>query len=123
TWSQAELARHVGVAPAVIRKRLAELSETGIPLFREVDHPHVYWSVPRSWYPGGVLLASAQITELLRQLARLPKSAARNRLLETLLAYLPGRAVPAAVVPAETTAREEQHLSTIEDSASERRAL
>ncbi len=124
TWKQADLARHVGVAPATIHKRLLELSATGIPLSSEKEHPHVYWSVPRSWYPGGVLLSDAQITELLRLLARLPKSKARDQVLEHLLAFLPARpAAPAVLVTPETTAREEQHLPVLEDAASRRVAL
>jgi predicted DNA-binding transcriptional regulator YafY len=124
TWKQADLARRVEVAPATIRKRLLELQSTGIPLTSEDEHPHVYWSVPKSWYPGGVLLGDAQITELLRLLARLPKSKARDQVLETLLRSLPARPpAPAVLVPAGTTAREEQHVPVLEDAASKRVAL
>lgn len=123
TWKQADLARHVGVQPATIHKRLEELRSSGIPLESERDHPHVYWSVPKSWYPGGVLFTGDQITQLFRQLSRVPNGNARNQLIETLLKYLPTRGAVSAVVPAETTLREEQHLPAIEDSATERVSL
>ena len=48
TWKQADLARHVGVLPATIKKHLEELRASGVPLESEKDHPHVFWSVPRS---------------------------------------------------------------------------
>ncbi len=123
TWKQADLARHVGVQAATVHKRLIELQASGIPLDSEKEHPHVYWSVPKSWYPGGVLFTGDQVTEVFRQLSRLPKSQARNDLIESLLKYLPARQTTAPVVPAETTAREEQHLPILEDAASERVAL
>jgi predicted DNA-binding transcriptional regulator YafY len=123
TWKQAELARHVGVQPATIHKRLVELSACGIPLEREKDHPHVYWSVPKSWYPGGVLFTGDQVADMFRQLSRLPKSKARNRLVETLLTYLPAGNANPAVIPPETTPREEEHLPAIEDSANREMAL
>ena len=123
TWKQADLARRVGVQPATIHKRLEELLANGIPLESEKEHPHVFWSVPRSWYPGGVLFTGEQITQMFRQLSRLPKSKARNQLIETLLEFLPTRQAAGAVVPAETTAREELHLPVLEDSANQKIAL
>ncbi len=123
TWKQADLARHVGVLPATIHKRLLELSSNGVPLESQKDHPHVFWSVPKSWYPGGVLLTGEQMAEVFRQLSHLPKSKARNLLIESLLKYLPRPSATAAVIPAETTEREEQYLPVIEDSANQKVAL
>lgn len=123
TWSQADLARHIGIQPATLHKRLVELQASGIPLTDERDHPHVYWSVPKSWYPGGVLLTSEQVTEVFRQLSRIPGGKARNQLLESILRYLPVPATNTAVVPAESTAREEQYLPIIEDAANGKVAL
>jgi predicted DNA-binding transcriptional regulator YafY len=123
TWKQADLARHVGVLPATIHKRLIELSSNGVPLESQKDHPHVFWSVPKSWYPGGVLLTGEQMAEVFRQLSHLPKSKARNLLIESLLKYLPRPSATAAVIPAETTEREEQYLPIIEDSANRKVAL
>ncbi len=123
TWQQAELARRIGIQPATLHKRLEELQANGIPLHAEREHPHVFWSVPKSWFPGGVLLTGEQVTEVFRQLSRMPKSKARNQLLESLLKYLPARGTAAAVIPAGTTAREEQHLPVIEDAANQKTAL
>ena len=123
TWTQAALARHVGVSSAAAQKCLAELQKHGVPLTSEKDHPHVYWSVPRSWYPGGVLFTGEQITQILRQLARLPKSKARNQLTEVLLKFLPSRTLADAIIPPETTAREEQLLPLVEDAAEEQQSL
>ena len=123
TWKQAALARHVGVGAATIHKRLTELAASGVPLTSEKDHPHVYWSLPKSWYPGGVLFTGEQVTEVFRQLSRMPKSKARNLLIESLLRYLPSREAAVAMVPAETTEREEQYLPAIEDAANQKVAL
>jgi predicted DNA-binding transcriptional regulator YafY len=123
TWKQADLARHIGVQPATLHKRLVELQASSIPLHAEREHPHVYWSVPKSWYPGGLLLTSEQVTEVLRQLSRIPKGKARNQLIEILLRFLPAPGATAAIVPAETTAREEQHLPVVEDAATQKVAL
>jgi predicted DNA-binding transcriptional regulator YafY len=123
TWKQADLARHIAVQPATLHKRLVELRANGVPLHDEREHPHVFWSVPKSWYPGGVLFTSEQVTQIFRQLSRIPKSRARNQLLETMLQYLPARGPTAAIIPAETTAREEQHTPVIEDSATQKVAL
>ena len=124
TWKQAELARHIDVQAATIKKQLEELQTCGVPLTSEREHPHVYWSVPKSWFPGGILFTGEQVTDLFRQLSRLPKSKARNQLIETVLKFLPaGRGAgtgligASKVVPAATTEREEQFLPVIEDAA------
>jgi predicted DNA-binding transcriptional regulator YafY len=123
TWKQADLARRVGVQPATLHKRLVELRAIGIPLHDEREHPHVFWSVPRSWYPGGVLFTGEQVTQVFRHLSRIPRSKARDRLLESLLEYLPALDAATAIIPAGTTAREEQHLPVIEDAATQKVAL
>ena len=122
TRKQADLARHVGVSAATIHKRLEELRANGIPLASEKEHPHVYWSVPKTWYPGGVLFTGEQLTQMFRQLSRSSRSQARDKLLETLLAVLPSSNAT-VLIPAETTPREEKHLPIIEDAASQRTAL
>jgi hypothetical protein len=56
TWTQAALTREVGIGTPALRKRLDELTTLGMPLEREEgDPPHIYWTVPRSWFPGGML--------------------------------------------------------------------
>jgi predicted DNA-binding transcriptional regulator YafY len=123
TWKQADLARRVGVQAATIKKHLEELRASGVPLESEKDHPHVFWSVPKSWYPGGVLFSGEQIAELFRQLSRLPKSKGRDQLIDTVRKFVPGREAPGAVVSPEVTAREEQFLPIIEDAATQKVAL
>jgi predicted DNA-binding transcriptional regulator YafY len=123
TWKQADLARKIGVSTATIHKHLVELQERDVPLESEKEHPHVFWSVPKGWFPGGVFFTDDQITTIFRQLSRLPKSAARNELIESLLKHLPSRAAAAAIVPAESTAREQRHLPVIEDAANQQVAL
>jgi predicted DNA-binding transcriptional regulator YafY len=123
TWKQADLARHVGVQPASVHKRLLELQASGIPLHDEREHPHVFWSVPKSWYPGGVLLTDEQVREVFRHLSRIPKGKARDQLLDSLLRFLPTPGATAAIIPLEATAREEQYLPIIEDAAKQQTAL
>lgn len=123
TWAQADLARHVGITTAALHKRLLELRESGIPLDSERDHPHVYWSVPKHWFPGGVFFTGDQVEQIFRQLSRLPKSKARNQLIDSLLKFMPHGSPADAVVPPDTTPREEQHLPVLEDAASQGIAL
>ena len=123
TWKQADLARRVAVLPATIHKRLDELAANGVPLTIDREHPHVYWSVPKGWFPGGVVFTGDQITEVFRQLSRMPKSKARNLLIESLLRFLPTRRVGPEIVAGEASAREEQYLPAVEDAATQKIAL
>ena len=85
TWVQAELAADVGVAVPALRRHLDELCRRGMPLDREEDHPHVYWSVPKDWFPGGVAFEAGEAARLLVQLARLPRSAERDAWIDRVL--------------------------------------
>lgn len=111
--------------PAV-REKLKELQGV-FRLEREEDHPHVYWSVPRDWFPGGVVFTREQLPELLRHLVRLPQSKARDGLLETVLRNVPkgggADTLPGAVMPPAATKQEEDYLSLVEDAASQKRSL
>ena len=124
TWRQAELARHVGVGVDALRKHLDELCASGFPLTQEREHPHIYWSVPKGWFPGAVLFESERVPVLLRQLSRLPRSKTRDQLIRTILdaAPRPSPAVP-AVLTAQWTEPEEEFLSRIEDAQANRTAL
>jgi len=120
TWKQADLARHVGVSAAALRKHLNELTASGFPLEREDDHPHVYWSVPQGWFPGAVLFDSASVPELLRQLCRVARSDARDRLIRRVIEAAPRPSIvpPAAAVLAPSWSEsEETYLPLAEDSA------
>lgn len=81
TWRQAELARHIGVRPERLRTTLEALQDSGWPLEREEEPPQVYWSLPRHWFAGGVLLPGATVPKLLRLLAYLPESPERAEVL------------------------------------------
>lgn len=126
TWTQKALADRLEMTTPAIREKLKELQ--GIfHLEREEDHPHVYWSVPRDWFPGGVVFTREQLPELLRHLFRLPASKSRDGLLETVLRNLPkgqgAQSLPMAVVPPATTKQEEAYLAVVEDAASQKRSL
>jgi hypothetical protein len=85
---------------------------------RDEDHPHVYWSVGKDWYPGSVLFKREEVPELLRQLRRVPQGVGRKRLLTIVLARLPGvEANAPSVVTREPSPQEEQYLSVVEDSS------
>jgi len=91
TWTQAELARRVGVGPRALRQRLEELREAGqMPLSRDHEPPHVYWSVAKGWVPGGVSLSGKEALLVLGLLARLPRSTDRDRFVKRLTAHVGG---------------------------------
>ena len=127
TWKQAELAKELGIGPEPVRRILYELLERGMPLEREEDRPHVYWSVPKDWFPGSVVFKREEIPELLRQLRRVPHGPGRARVLAQLVSRLPADAststVTAPIFAREVSAQEEQYLGAVEDSASRRVAL
>lgn len=124
TWKQADLARRLEVGVPAIKRRLEELAASGMPLEREEDHPHVYWSVPKGWFPGGVLYAAEDVQMLLRQLSRLPRSKERERLLSVALGCVPGTRSPAdSLVVPEASGAEEKHLRVVEDTAVRRTAI
>jgi predicted DNA-binding transcriptional regulator YafY len=120
SWTQAELARRVGVGAATIRKLLSRLKEGGLPLERDEEHPHVYWSIRKGWVPGGVALTGDEVRLALRLLARAPSSKSRERLIARLLALSPDLPPP-LTNPTEQVA--EDVLVAIEDAASRRLAL
>lgn len=93
-------------------------------LHSEFDHPHVFWSVPPNWYPGGVLFRGDQVPELLRHLARAPKTKARDALLAHIVQSAPRVVSPAnKVIPPATSATEESLLPLVEDAAARPMAL
>lgn len=124
TWSQAELARRLEIGVPAIKRRLKELAAGGMPLEREEEPPQVFWSVPKSWFPGGVLFAADDVRALLRQLGRLPRGRERDRLLATALRCVPGVTPPSpAIVARQETGAEERFLAVVEDAAARARAL
>lgn len=124
TWKQAELARHVGVQPRALRTLLYSLAESGMPLEQQQEHPHVYWSVPGHWFPGGVVFDMDDWQVLIHAVLRIADPDRRKKLLSRLLA---GRHVGIAlaagaerlhqaVAAAPATAEEHETLLLIEQS-------
>lgn len=126
TWTQNALAVRLEMTTPAVREKLKEL-QTVFHLEREEDHPHVYWSVPKDWFPGGVVFSRDQLPELLRHLLRLPQNKARDGLLQTVVRNLPrgdsAQALTTAVMPPASTKPEEDYLSLVEDAASQKQAL
>jgi len=85
TWKQAALVRDLGLQSKQLRKILHELQAAGVPLEREEDHPHVYWSVPKGWLPGAVSLGGELLTTALRVLVRVEPGPDRDRVLDALM--------------------------------------
>jgi len=128
TWAQAELARRLEIGVPALRKRLLDLKAGGWPLDRDDEVTQVYWSVPKHWIPGALVFTEIEAGELLRHLARLPRSAGKKRLLEIVMKRLSRDALaqeidPSTLVTAEVSATEERFLSIIEDAAARRSAL
>ncbi len=126
TWIQAELAREVGLSTEALRKLLRELDAEVVRLRQESGHPHVYWSAPKTWFPGGVLFEQKDVPTLLQQLRRLPKSKARDRLLDVVASQLPARARLEPVPPIVTrtaTEHDEQYVPVVEEAAARKVAL
>jgi predicted DNA-binding transcriptional regulator YafY len=129
TWTQADLARKLDTRPETIRKRLGELVAGGFKLEREEDHPHVYWSVPKNWFPGALVFKSEEVADLVRLMGRAPRGQLRNRLLDLVVTRVAssehGRMSidPDAVRPPEVDADEERWLSLVEDAAAKKVSL
>lgn len=122
TWRQPDLARHVGIQPNALRKKLDELTIEGVPLERSTESPtDVYWSVPESWFPGGAYFGGDDLEVLLRLLAALPEGEERDRLMDTAASCLSGDADAAVrlreVVVSPTPSPEARFLPAITDAA------
>lgn len=85
TWSQADLARRAGVEPRRIRSILLELQEAGMPLVSDKEHPHVFWSVPAHWFPGGIFFDQEDWEVLVHAVLHIPDEKRRKQLLSRLL--------------------------------------
>lgn len=118
---QADLARAVAIGVPALRQRLKDLKESGMPLHDERDGSFVYWSVPKTWFPGGIAIGSQDAEVLLRLLTRMPKSRERDRVIALVLTCLPGREPP--VVPRAVSGQEDDYMSAIEDAATRARPI
>jgi predicted DNA-binding transcriptional regulator YafY len=124
TWTQAALARRLETRTETIRTRLEELQAGGFKLQREEDRPHVYWSVPKDWFPGALVFKEDEAADLLRLIARAPRSKLRDKVIDLVAARLAnvGQATPdvSAIGPTTMTHEEEDALSIVEDAARQR---
>jgi len=125
TWSQADLARETGVSRRVVRRVLDELTHAGWPLEREEDHPHVYWSVPNGWFPGGVLFTPDALAALVRVLARVPPTREREKLVALVAGNAPAILANALarIIPPRTSDVEEQFLPAVLDALAQQTPL
>lgn len=91
TWKQADLARQAEVTSERISKVLQELATAGMPLERQEDPPHVFWSVPHHWFPGGVVFSEDDWPVLVHAISRISDKQRRKRLLGRLVEGRVGR--------------------------------
>jgi predicted DNA-binding transcriptional regulator YafY len=128
TWTQAGLAKRLGVEPRKLRALLDILIQTNrFPLERSVEGNTVYWSLPKGWVPGGVVIADPDVAPLARLLARTPRGALRDRVLVSLIASSPPHGpqgvAPETIATPERSDWEERMLSAAETSAAQHVAL
>ena len=83
-WQQAELARHLGIEARRLRTILLSLSESGMPLVRTEEHPHIFWAVPKDWFPGGVYVDEDEWDVLLQAVLHVPDETRRKKVLTRL---------------------------------------
>ncbi|MEI8259143.1 MAG: hypothetical protein WCJ30_26035 [Deltaproteobacteria bacterium] len=125
-WEQSQLARHLEINVATLRRSLRRLQARDPSIASETDHPHVIWTVPRGWAPGALPLGAEGARALFHLLARTP-GATRNELLgkvATLLPHAPaaGRMQQSVVVQA-LTEREETAFDVLCDATTFRQAV
>ena len=71
--------------PRALKGLLTSLQESGMPLEKDSEHPHVYWSVPPYWFPGGVIFDVDDWQVLVHAVLRIADNKRRAKLLERLL--------------------------------------
>jgi predicted DNA-binding transcriptional regulator YafY len=124
----ADLARAIDLTVPATKKRLEELQAQGVPLERSEEPPFVYWSVPSSWFPGGVVFQGTEVRELLRLLARMPRGKRRDALIDVVLRTLPRAGSgdvhdESAVASQPATPGDDEQLAILEDAARARKAV
>jgi len=128
TVRQDELAKRLGVKAETLRKHLLALEAHGLPLERDTEGGHVYWSVPSEWGPGGLLLEGAEVGAIVKLLSRLPRGAERDRALDRLGARITSDVVGREalerrleVIASQRVADEEQRTTDLVEEAATRR--
>jgi predicted DNA-binding transcriptional regulator YafY len=84
TWRQAELAQRAGVQRKTLVRILVDLQHADLRLTRKEEPPQVYWSVPKTWFPGCVAFQGQDLVELAKLIQRTPRSEARDRILNRI---------------------------------------
>lgn len=121
TWRQAELARRVGVERRQLVRVLDNLTRAGFDIHREEEHPDVYWSVPKHWFPGGVAFSGEDVSDLVRVLQLAPQSKKRDRLLSWISACATGvGSNEGHVVTRVLSPAEEASLTVLQQSAEQK---
>lgn len=118
TWQQKALADHCSVSVKTLKVHLTDLSAAGFPLHQDSDPPHVYWSVPKHWFPGAVAFRGELLTGLVRVLRNSPHGETRSRLLDHVASGATGlriAASPHAVTTNVLSPEQETNLWEIED--------
>ncbi len=122
TWRQADLAREIDITVPALRKHLLSWS-AAIPLTSTASHPDVFWELPRDWHPAGVLLDGRAVADLVRVLARAPKSVDRDALIALLFRRHPVAPTVSAIRAPELDAEEQQFLPIVEEAAARQAVL
>lgn len=130
TWSQAALARELEVGTETIRNRMRELTQkNGFKFERQDDHPQVYWSVPKHWFPGVLPFTSTETADLLRLLGRARRSDVRDRLMKVVVSRLSnfgttGMELETTTAEAPVSEEDEERwLTIIEDAIAKKKTV
>lgn len=123
TWTQAALAAELGVGAGTVRRRLHQLALRGMPLTRQRQPPHVYWTVPKDWLPDAVTLGSREALQLARLLAGTPRSHRRDVLLRRVVQATMREPAPASEETTAASTDEELYLPVTEEALSQRTCL
>jgi predicted DNA-binding transcriptional regulator YafY len=126
-WAQRELAREIGVGVEAVRKHLLEMKRDGWPLTEKKEFPNIVWSFPKDWHPGILALKAEEVPDLLRLVARSPRSEVRDRLFQVLMQRVPvkdsGPPFDKAVRAPEISPEEQEWVRLLEDAAAKKVAV
>lgn len=118
SWSQRRLASEVGITPKSLRRHLTALrTKHGWPLKDTRTPGDRTWEVPVGWGPGGVLVPDALVPDLVRLLARVPRTKAHERIAQRVCLGAP---TLDAVVRWDADPEEEEKLPLLFEAATKR---
>lgn len=131
TVSQAALAQDAKVDSEVIKARLEELREAGVPLSCRREGRNNVWTVAKSWFPSGVVFDRDEATRLLSLLLRVRRSADRDAFIERIVtATIGAKQLPAVASAARSIdgtlgepSESEEHRTQVERAIIERAAI